>query len=72
MHLKVHFGSLKGSRTPHSAVKGRRLNRLTMRPYRQSKLYILKVRLSSIFEKLLNFILFFVDISCKATDINIV
>ena len=26
-------GSLKGSRTPHSAVKGRRLNRLTMRPH---------------------------------------
>ncbi len=25
-------GSLQGSRTPHSAVKGRRLNRLTRRP----------------------------------------
>ena len=26
------FGSLKGTRTPDSAVRGRRLNRLTMRP----------------------------------------
>ena len=29
----ICFGSLKGNRTPDSAVRGLRLNRLTMRPY---------------------------------------
>ena len=30
----VLFGTLMGNRTPDSAVRGRRLNRLTMRAYR--------------------------------------
>ena len=30
----VFYGTLMGNRTPDSAVRGRRLNRLTMRAYR--------------------------------------
>ena len=30
--IRFHFGSPKGNRTPDSAVRGRRLNRLTMGP----------------------------------------
>ena len=42
-------GSLKGSRTPHSAVKGRRLSRLTMRPCESIMIIIDKHLISQVF-----------------------